>query len=215
VPARRRTIEPIRVVLGEEKQERERTRKRQLAQVAGDGDCLEYEDAGRLLEPDPRDSYTRCNSRRREASSAGSIDMASRRAGHRWPSQNEPATPEARAGGVLERWRACAPFAAPEASSVRAHSTAGLPPASLDSGSYQTVQTYAGRTYRSTWRLKVTPGISNWLITGISEWDCCPGRRLDPLRGTIGEGGTVEVTRDCTDQGNPEPCKQVFPGLLQ
>jgi hypothetical protein len=103
-------------------------------------------------------------------------------------------------------------FAASEASSVRARSTADLPSASLASGSYQTVQTYAGRTYRSTWRLTVTPGISNWLITGISEWDCCPGRRLDPLRGKIGEGGTVEISRDCTGQGNPEPCKQVFRG---
>jgi hypothetical protein len=105
-------------------------------------------------------------------------------------------------------------FAAPEASSVRARSTADLPPAGLASGTYQTIQTYAGRTYRSTWRLRVTPGISKWLVTGISEWDCCPGRRLDPLRGTIGEGGTVEISRDCTGQGSPEPCKQVFRGYF-
>jgi hypothetical protein len=92
--------------------------------------------------------------------------------------------------------------AAPEASPVDARSTARL-----ESGTYQVITGYSGRTYRSVWHLEVAAS----RITGTSEWDCCPGWRVDKLLGTITEDG-VEITRFCTGQGNTQPCEQLYKG---
>jgi hypothetical protein len=94
-------------------------------------------------------------------------------------------------------------FAAPEASSVHLRSTAGL-----DSGSYQVVARLGGRTYPSVWHLKVVASH----LTGFSEWDCCPGRRVDKLQGRITAGSLITITRDCRGQGYAGSCQQVYEG---
>src|SRR6185436_20102486 len=100
-------------------------------------------------------------------------------------------------------------FTAAEASPVGARSAADL-----NSGTYQVVVvTAGGKSYRSLWHLHV---VANH-ITGTSEWDCCPGHRVDKLSGQIGLKETdeetltsVDITRFCVGQGQPAPCKQEY-----
>src|SRR5262245_11072964 len=96
---------------------------------------------------------------------------------------------------------------APEASSVGVRSEADL-----SSGSYDVVVvTGGGKRYSSLWHLQVVGS----RITGTSDWDCCPGQRVDKLAGTVtGEGADlrVSITRVCTGYGQPGPCQQVYLG---
>ncbi len=60
---------------------------------------------------------------------------------------------------------------------------------------------------------------SNWAltvngteITGVSDWNCCPGIRHDPMSGRLVSDGSVIIVRDCNGQGMTAPCKQEFYG---
>lgn len=79
----------------------------------------------------------------------------------------------------------------------------------LVSGTYHVSTPCMGVTYQSVWRLNVTGG----RISGKSEWTCCPGPRIDPMKGRI-SGDTVVIERDCTGQGQKGPCHQVYTGKL-
>jgi hypothetical protein len=77
----------------------------------------------------------------------------------------------------------------------------------LKNGNYR-VKVVAGQMLQSVWTLE----ISGSNITGKSEWDCCPGHRIDPLNGRI-ENDHVVIERDCSGQGYGE-CHQVYIGTL-
>ena len=76
----------------------------------------------------------------------------------------------------------------------------------LLSGTYQVEQ---GR-YKSTWKLRV----SNGRISGTSEWDCCPGHRIDAVRGTL-SGNSVVLERDCSGEGWNGSCRQTYRGKIK
>jgi hypothetical protein len=63
----------------------------------------------------------------------------------------------------------------------------------------------------STWTLEVDED----QITGTSEWDCCPGHRIDPLKGQIKDGNNVIIERDCKGQGWEGSCYQVYSGIIK
>ncbi len=75
----------------------------------------------------------------------------------------------------------------------------------LRSGTYHITQ----GQWQSTWKITVVNGS----ITGTSEWTCCPGHRVDPLRGKI-EGNRVIIERDCSKQGYGSVCKQTYVGYF-
>ena len=92
--------------------------------------------------------------------------------------------------------------------------SAGLPFASAStspfrSGAYKAVVTNAGIVYHSTWTLMVSAG----RVTGTSTWTCCPGKRTDPLSGTV-NGNRVVIRRDCSKQGYVGPCSQTYTGTV-
>ncbi len=76
----------------------------------------------------------------------------------------------------------------------------------FSSGVYAVTQYITGASYPGTWTLTVTGGV----ISGISEWGCCPGPRRDPMTGTA-QGSHVVIVRDCSGQGLG-PCSQTFVG---
>ena len=76
------------------------------------------------------------------------------------------------------------------------------------SGKYR-VEQYIGSTYKSEWKVQVKKD----KITGKSEWTCCPGRRIDPIRGYV-NGYTVVIERDCSGQNWSGACRQKFVGTL-
>jgi hypothetical protein len=78
----------------------------------------------------------------------------------------------------------------------------------VTSRSYQ-VDVFLSTVFHSTWRIQVVNG----RITGTSEWTCCPGPRVDQLRGTF-QGDTVVIERDCSGQNWSGSCTQVFTGRL-
>ena len=78
----------------------------------------------------------------------------------------------------------------------------------VTSGSHQ-VDVFLSTVYHSTWTIQVVNG----RITGSSEWTCCPGRRVDPIRGHF-EGDTVVFERDCSGQNWSGACTQVYKGRL-
>ncbi|MDP8217679.1 MAG: hypothetical protein P9M03_03020, partial [Candidatus Theseobacter exili] len=78
----------------------------------------------------------------------------------------------------------------------------------LVSGTYR-VNARVSQHFPSTWTLKV----SNGRISGKSKWHCCPGPRIDPMKGRI-SGNTVTIERDCRGQGYEGPCNQVYTGKL-
>ncbi len=88
----------------------------------------------------------------------------------------------------------------------------GLPlpgaPRNLASGTYH-LEAQSNRLHKSVWELENIGG----KITGISQWDCCPGRRSDPLEGTVRDG-EVEIARSCTGQGLSGRCLQVYQGKI-
>jgi hypothetical protein len=91
---------------------------------------------------------------------------------------------------------------------------APMPPPSADPKSCQArydVTVYRGAEKdTSTWTFK-TDGNA---LTGTSKWTCCPGPRVDGLRGTI-KHNEVEINRECGGQGAPAACKQAFQARWQ
>lgn len=81
--------------------------------------------------------------------------------------------------------------------------------APLRSGTYQVETRVGDKDYQSTWTLEV----SGNRITGTSEWNCCPGRRVDPLTGRI-DGAQVVIERDCRGQGSGDDCRQTYEGTI-
>jgi hypothetical protein len=79
----------------------------------------------------------------------------------------------------------------------------------IKSGTYPLVFRHRGRTHTVTWKLVVNGN----QITGTMIADCCPGPRVDPLRGSI-SGDRVIINRDCSGQGWKGPCHQVYDGAL-
>ena len=75
-------------------------------------------------------------------------------------------------------------------------------------GSYQ-VDVFLSTVFHSTWNIQVVNG----RITGTSEWTCCPGPRVDQLRGHF-QGDTVVIERDCSGQNWSGACTQVYTGRL-
>jgi hypothetical protein len=55
--------------------------------------------------------------------------------------------------------------------------------------------------------------VSRDTIIGTSTWRCCPGKRTDPISGSMASVN-ISFTRDCTGQGVSGPCYQVFTGNL-
>ncbi len=84
----------------------------------------------------------------------------------------------------------------------------GTEPMALASGTYH-LEAYSNRRHKSVWRLENDGG----KITGTSEWDCCPGRRTDPLEGSARDG-QVRIARSCTGQGLSGRCLQVYEGEI-
>jgi len=74
------------------------------------------------------------------------------------------------------------------------------------SGTYRVTQGH----WESTWRVRVVNG----RITGTSEWTCCPGHRIDPIRGSV-SGNIVIMERNCSGQGWNGPCRQIFRGKIK
>ncbi len=82
--------------------------------------------------------------------------------------------------------------------------------ASLISGNYDAEVSTGGRSYPSQWTLTVSGGS----ITGTSHWGCCPGLRVDALRGTV-SGNQVVITCDCAGQGyTGGTCTQTYTGKV-
>jgi hypothetical protein len=85
----------------------------------------------------------------------------------------------------------------------------------LKSGTYVVIVTWPDGVVKagsrnSSWDLTVTGD----QVTGISHWDCCPGVRNDPVRGTI-TADKVVFQRDCSGQGYTEgACSQTYTGFL-
>jgi hypothetical protein len=93
-------------------------------------------------------------------------------------------------------------------------STSSAPPAArpalLPSGTYRIETAASGGQWIGTLRITV----SGSRIQGQSEWDCCPGRRVDPLSGAL-TGNRIRFTRICTGQGFNQPCDQVYEGVIE
>ena len=68
---------------------------------------------------------------------------------------------------------------------------------SFRTGTYKAVVMNAGIVYHSNWTITVSAAGK---ISGTSTWTCCPGKRLDPLSGTV-KGASVVIHRDCSKQG--------------
>ncbi|MCB2190782.1 MAG: hypothetical protein KQI62_04410 [Deltaproteobacteria bacterium] len=93
---------------------------------------------------------------------------------------------------------------APQQASTSA--TAGSAGSWLVSGRYS-VKTFSPREFPSEWTISVQGD----QVTGTSKWPCCPGARLDPIKGIVW-GDSLSITRDCTGQGHRGPCSQVYTG---
>ncbi len=81
-------------------------------------------------------------------------------------------------------------------------------PGGLISGTYR-LEAFSGRRHQSVWHLEV----ANGSIKGTSEWDCCPGRRNDGLKGTV-QGDRVQIVRSCTGQGLSGRCSETYEGRV-
>ena len=79
----------------------------------------------------------------------------------------------------------------------------------LRSGTYR-LEAVGGDRWGAT--LRVT--VSGTEIRGQSEWECCPGPRIDPLAGSL-VGNRIRFTRICTGQGFNQPCSQIFDGVIE
>ena len=78
--------------------------------------------------------------------------------------------------------------------------------AHVRTGTYKATVNDSSVVYHATWTVTVTAG----RIKGLSHWTCCPGKRTDPLTGTI-KGNRVVIVRNCTGQGAPA-CSQTYTG---
>jgi len=90
-----------------------------------------------------------------------------------------------------------------------------MPPQSADQkdcvATYEVLVYRTPNRYQSTWKLKVDAATGR--IEGTSEWTCCPTGRVDKMSGTINKD-TLTITRDCSGQGAPQGCKQVFTSAM-
>src|SRR5262249_27385837 len=77
----------------------------------------------------------------------------------------------------------------------------------LASGEYDVV---AGG-HASTFTLTVT----GTAFSGSSTWNCCPGKRTDPLTQGRIDGGKITFTRDCSGQGADGACVQSYTGSFR
>lgn len=78
----------------------------------------------------------------------------------------------------------------------------------LKPGTYK-VSTFYGPQYDAIWKLEVQGS----RVSGLSQWDCCPAPRIDPLSGDLSESDVV-ILRDCSGQGVPGKCEQIYTGTL-
>jgi uncharacterized caspase-like protein len=51
-------------------------------------------------------------------------------------------------------------------------------------------------------------------FSGSSRWTCCPGPRTDPIIQGQVQNGKISFIRDCTGQGYPGECKQIYTGSI-
>ena len=87
--------------------------------------------------------------------------------------------------------------------------TASSPP-QFATGTYKAVAMSRGTAYPGTWTVTVRAG----RISGRSAWTCCPGKRVDPLSGTV-KGTRVVILRNCAGQGMPADCRQTYTGTVR
>lgn len=80
---------------------------------------------------------------------------------------------------------------------------------SLASGTFELVQRGS-----AVWKAKFSINRSGDSFSGSSDWDCCPGKRKDPIIGGQIKGAEIRFTRDCRGQGIQGPCTQVFTGKV-
>ena len=83
-------------------------------------------------------------------------------------------------------------------------------PPQFGTGTYKAVVMSRGSAYQSMWTVTVKAG----RISGLSTWACCPGKRIDPLTGTV-TGSRVVIHRDCSGQGMPADCRQTLTGTVK
>jgi uncharacterized caspase-like protein len=84
-----------------------------------------------------------------------------------------------------------------------------LPPANgtgLVSGSYDVDSS----GYKSSFTLTGNGSA----FSGSSRWTCCPGPRTDPIIQGQVQNGKISFIRDCSGQGYPGECKQVYTGSI-
>jgi Caspase domain len=75
----------------------------------------------------------------------------------------------------------------------------------LPSGKYDVVAS----CYASTFTITATGPT----FSGSSQWTCCPGPRLDPIRGSV-QNGKITFIHDCNGQGSLIECKQTYVGSM-
>jgi caspase domain-containing protein len=75
----------------------------------------------------------------------------------------------------------------------------------LPSGKYDVVAS----GYASTFTITATGPT----FSGTSQWTCCPGPRIDPIRGSV-QNGKITFIRDCNGQGLAGECKQAYIGSI-
>jgi len=64
--------------------------------------------------------------------------------------------------------------------------------------------------YASTFTITVA-GLT---FSGSSTWTCCPRPRIDPIVQGIVQNGKISFIRDCSGQGYPGECKQLYTGSI-
>jgi hypothetical protein len=88
--------------------------------------------------------------------------------------------------------------------------TAASSPPQFVTGTYKAVAMSRGTAYPGTWTVTVKAG----RINGQSAWTCCPGKRVDPVSGTV-KGTRVVILRNCAGQGMPANCRQTYTGTVK
>jgi hypothetical protein len=76
----------------------------------------------------------------------------------------------------------------------------------LASGKYNVDSNGYGSTFTIT--------VNGLTFSGSSIWTCCPGPRNDPIVQGIVQNGKISFIRDCSGQGYPGECKQLYTGSI-
>jgi len=86
---------------------------------------------------------------------------------------------------------------------------AAMPPSSADpkscQASYEATVYTGGNHATSTWTLRS----NNGTLSGTSKWSCCPGPRVDALKGSV-RHNQLTLERECGGNGQPAGCIQVY-----